>query len=130
MTMPTNLTDLPFDPVTLLSDLEECLTLIYASCEWNDDHDAMLDRFRVARGEEGMSDWRWWAKEAGDGLYANETATKEQAIAWAREEYGLDADIEIIEARSWIDEIKGGDSSEFADARNHVKLTGGASNDV
>lgn len=108
----------------LMDDLETCLTDLYACGDWTKDHDAILARFRAAKGEAGMSGWSWWAKEAGEESYANEVETKEQAIAWARCEYGTQATIEVIEARLWDDDIEGDENCAFAAWRNHEKLVG------
>ena len=73
--------------------------------------------WRAARGEAGLTAWRWWAKAADDDEYANELATREEAIAWARREYRGEA-ITIVEARCFADEIEGDEISSFAEMRN------------
>ena len=108
----------------LMGDLEDCLELIHCTDEWTEDHDRMLERFRAARGELGMTEWQWWAREAGEESYANELPTKDAAIAWARREYGAAATIEVLEARVWLDGIEGEDGCHFAAWRNHEKIVG------
>lgn len=104
-----------------MDDIEALLTLANRSGEWNPDHEPMLDRWRAARGEAGLTAWRWWAKAADDDEYANELATREEAIAWARREYRGEA-ITIVEARCFADQIEGEEICSFAEMRNLEQL--------
>lgn len=106
----------------LHEDLGDCLRLIHSAGEWNDDHEAMLARWREDRGPGAMTPWHWSAKLKGDELYGPEYLTRAEAIEWARKEYGLDEAIEVIEARTWNDDIRGDDTMWFAESRNHEVL--------
>jgi len=100
-----------------MSDIESLLKVAHASGEWVVDHDAILARWRAARGQAAMGSWSWWVKPADDDLYANECASREEAIAWARNEYPGEA-LKVIEARCWDDEIEGEEEFFFAESRN------------
>jgi len=106
-----------------MDDIEALLALVHRAGEWDDSHDEILSRWRASRGEEGMSKWVWWAGEVGADLYGNELPTRQEAIEWARAEYGADAAIEVIEARCWDDEIEGEDNFYFAATRNHEVIS-------
>jgi hypothetical protein len=85
----------------------------------------MLERWRAAKGDDAKDPWRWWAMESGGDLYENDLDTRDEAILWAQREYGPDAEIEIIEARTWADCILGDENMMFAETRNHEKLRTG-----
>ncbi|WP_408591626.1 hypothetical protein [Novosphingobium sp.] len=104
-----------------LDDIEALLTLTNRSGEWNDDHEPILERWRTARGEAGLTPWRWWAKMADDDAYANELATRDEAIAWARREYP-GKDIVVVEARCFADEVEGDEVCMFAEMRHLERL--------
>jgi len=106
---------------TVLDDIETLLRLLEASGERGDDWDDILDRWRRARGEDGMAEWRWWWKATYDDLYQTDHATREDALAAALAEESALTVVELIEARCWADDIDV-ENAKFADSRNYEKL--------
>jgi hypothetical protein len=105
----------------VLDDIETLLRLLEASGERGDDWDDILDRWRRARGEDGMAEWRWWWKATYDDLYQTDHATREDALAAALAEESALTVVELIEARCWADDIDV-ENAKFADSRNYEKL--------
>lgn len=91
---------------------------VYASGEWEDEDEELLAQWRAARGDEAMDNWRWWVGAPDCDLYAEDAATREEAIEIGRREYAEAGRIEIIEARTWNDEVQGDEDCSFAESRN------------
>lgn len=104
-----------------LDDIETLLRLVEASGECNDDWHDILERWRRACGEEAMAEWRWWWKATYDDLYQTDHATREDALAAALREQPALTVVELIEARSWADDIDV-ENAKFAECRNYEKV--------
>ena len=110
--------------------IESLLSHIYASGEWDDDHELLLDQWRGALGEGAMGNWEWWIRDIDDESYEDTFATREAAIEAGKRRYADEGRFEIIEARLWSDAVKEGeDVSEFAAQRNHEVIRCGGAND-
>lgn len=76
------------------------------------------DHWRARRGEAGKGDWSWWAGEVDGESYACEFNTRDEAIAWGKQEW-LGDPFRIVEARFWADDLTPEDDVvPFAEARN------------
>jgi hypothetical protein len=92
--------------------------------EWSDADFDQVAKWRALFGEKHMSAWAWWWADAGDNEYSGCCDTREAAIAEALVEghfFGTD-DFELIEARSWTDELADDDFVPFAETRNAETL--------
>lgn len=89
-----------------------------------DDYFDLLQRWRRQRGEAIMSDWSWWWADEGENEFSGCCDTREAATAEALVEgsfFGTDA-FELIEARTWTDELADEDFVPFAETRNAQTL--------
>lgn len=89
-----------------------------------DDYFDLLQRWRRQQGETIMSDWQWWWADEGENEFSGCCVTREAAIAEALAEgsfFGTDA-FELIEARSWTDELAEDDFVPFAETRSTQTL--------
>lgn len=106
--------------------IETLLGRIYVAGEWDDQDEKFLDQWREARGDDAMSDWRWWVGSPSCDMFAEDASTREQAIAIGAREYAEDGRIEIIEARLWEDFVKEADEEcSFAEVRNREVIVVG-----
>jgi len=104
-----------------LADIETLLREVRSFGEWSDDDETILARWRGWRGEAGMTEWRWWWKLPDDDLYRTDHPSRNEAFAMAIAEEPGAAVVELIDARSWNDDITAGDQDTewFAESRNH-----------
>lgn len=100
--------------------IEALLSAVYGDQEWDENHEATLDMWRVARGEDAMDEtWQWWVGEVGCFEYDEFAATREAAIEKGRSMYAEYNRFQIIEARLWDDLVKDGEEiCRFAQSRN------------
>lgn len=89
-----------------------------------DDWFERLAKWRAHRGEAIMTDWAWWWADEGENEFNGCHATRDAAIADALAEgcfFGTDA-FQIIEARSWTDDLADDDFVPFAETRSAETL--------
>jgi len=105
--------------------IEQLLTDLYASGEWEDEHEKILGLWRAARGEAAKDEkWTWWIGEVGDESYSFDAGARDEALAIGHREYHDAEAFEITEARLWKDDVKAGDEiADFAETRNHEIIT-------
>lgn len=92
--------------------------------EWSDGDFDQLAKWRALYGEKHMSEWQWWWADEGENEFSGCCDTREAAIAEALVEgcfFGTDA-FQLIEARSWTDELAEDDFVPFAETRNAQTL--------
>jgi hypothetical protein len=105
--------------------IEQLLTDIYRLGEWEDEHEKILSLWRAAQGDAAKDGkWIWWIGVVDDDAYSFDAGTREEALAIGHREYHDAEAFEIIEARLWKDDVKGGDEiADFAETRNHEIIT-------
>ncbi|SDA15160.1 hypothetical protein [Sphingomonas sp. NFR15] len=102
--------------------IEKLLSDIHAAGEWTDEHEALLAAWRASRVDAAKDEWRWWVGAVDDDSYAEDFATRDEAIA-AGPAHAEEGCFQIIEARFWADNVKdGAEITDFADCRNHEIL--------
>jgi hypothetical protein len=105
--------------------IEKLLSNLYSSGEWGDEHEKLLDQWRAAQGEAAKDEkWIWWIGVVDDDAYSFDAHTRDEALAIGHREFHDVEAFEIIEARLWKDDVKGGDEiADFAETRNHEIIT-------
>ena len=102
----------------------EKMQTVREDCEADDAWFDLLAKWRAHRGEAIMTDWAWWWADEGENEFNGCCPTRDAAIAEAMAEgcfFGTDA-FEIVEARSWTDELADDDFVPFADTRGGETL--------
>lgn len=99
--------------------IERLLYDLHNGGEWNEEHEALLDQWRDARGDGAKGAWRWWVGYPNCESFGEDADSREQAIEIGKRSYVEEGSIEIVEARLWADNVKEGeDVSAFAESRN------------
>ncbi|PNU05853.1 hypothetical protein [Novosphingobium guangzhouense] len=98
--------------------IETMLSSLYNCGEWGDQEEQFLAQWREARGDDAMAPWRWWVGSPDSDEFAEDAPTREKAIEIGRRDYAENGRIEIIEARTWNDDVEGEENCSFAESRN------------
>lgn len=89
-----------------MKDIGDLLERLVRCGEFELEHESILTRWRKARGEAGMTDWAWWAKQPDDESYGTPFySSREDAIADILNEYPEATEVMVCQARSWDDEM-------------------------
>lgn len=106
----------------IMDDVEALLADIYQSGEWYEEHEAILRRWRLSRGDAGMGGWEWYCGDVGEPEYnigVPYPSTRDAAIRAGNQNMEAGQRFQIMEARCWNDEIEGYENCFFAETRNH-----------
>lgn len=109
--------------VSLSSDthavIEELLSKLYSSLDYDDRFLDTLEAWRAARGDVGRGEWRWWIGDVDDELYADDFGSEMEALAAGDGRYDREGKFRICEACCWADNVQEGDDElRFAAIRN------------
>lgn len=118
-------------------EIERMLALLRLESDSYDEVVEWIDLWRAARGETGMTGWRWWIGEVDGETFALDYPTRDAAIADAPRAIrsgdfvSADGSYQIVEARCWNDCLdEGCDDFSFADTRNAETLSIAAGEEV